>query len=183
MQRKIFYVLVEGSDDERFFGSSWIRSRLMSRGFSEIRVVPYRQLAKAEVNKRIDAYNSLVKKGLAEYVFIADFDKSSSQCISQRKNDLIGQYVRLNAGCILVVREEIESWYVAGQSGVVLRRLGINKTINQTNVLTKEDFERLKPKRFLSTQSFMSELLETFDIPIAKRKNFSFSYFHRKYLL
>lgn len=52
----------------------------------------------------------------------------------------------------------------------------------KTNEITKEQFNKIKPKKFDSDIDFKSELLNYYCIEIAKKKNSSFNYFFKNYV-
>lgn len=71
----------------------------------------------------------------------------------------------------------------AGLDDDACRSLGIKLKDNSTDFITKEDFNRLIPKRFQASRiDFMVAILNLFNIDIAKEKNSSFKYFCDKYL-
>jgi len=55
------------------------------------------------------------------------------------------------------------------------------KPLNDTNEITKENFDELIPKKFASRIDFMQELLTSFKMDIAITKNKSLDYFTQKY--
>jgi len=77
------------------------------------------------------------------------------------------------------VRKEIESWYLAILDDGKCKEFGVPSF--RTDDVTKEQFNGLIPKKFDSGIDFMREILKSFDIEIAKRKNRSFKYFAEKY--
>ena len=71
---------------------------------------------------------------------------------------------------------EIESWYLAGLDDKSCKELGL-KPFKDTDGVTKEDFNKLIPKRFNSRIDFMVEIIKRFTTKTAKQENRSFSYF------
>ena len=53
----------------------------------------------------------------------------------------------------------------------------VSPTLASTDELTKEDFNRLIPRRFDSRIDFMFEILKSFSIETAARRNNSFDFF------
>ena len=110
----------------------------------------------------------------ADYLFFGDID--NFPCITEKKSRIIEKFgERLDINKIYIVIKEIESWYLAGLDDAKLRKLNINETIDNTNNITKEDFERLMPNR-ASKIDFMQRIIELYDIDTAKTKNESFNY-------
>ena len=86
----------------------------------------------------------------------------------------------------MIVKKEIESWYIAGLSDTNLKKLKIKLTAKGkkgdiTGNMTKEKFNKLMPKRFDSRIDFMLEILNQFSLNTAKKRNKSFSYFISKH--
>lgn len=90
------------------------------------------------------------------------------------------QEIGIEKDNIIVVVKEIEGWYLAGLSAKISRKLGIPH-VKDTNDMTKEDFNRLMPKKIGSRIAFMEKILKVYDIEIAKRKNESLRCFLDKY--
>jgi hypothetical protein len=80
------------------------------------------------------------------------------------------------------VIKEIESWYLAGLTAKDLEKLNIDYKKKKTDNLTKEQFNRLIPKKFISRIDFMQEVLKHFHLETAKQNNQSFKYFLEKYI-
>ncbi|MHC4361138.1 MAG: hypothetical protein ACYSTN_10185, partial [Planctomycetota bacterium] len=80
---------------------------------------------------------------------------------------------------VIVIVKEIESWYLAGLDSKNCKKLGI-KVFRKTDNITKEQFDKLRPRKFNSRIDFMIEILKRFSMETAKRKNKSFDYFIAK---
>ncbi|MGB9878320.1 MAG: hypothetical protein ACPLPS_11195, partial [bacterium] len=74
---------------------------------------------------------------------------------------MLNKFRFLNRDRILIVVKEIESWYLAGLCDSNRKKLRI-KHSPTTDDLTKEKFNALIPKKFVSRRSFMQALLDTF---------------------
>ena len=111
-------------------------------------------------------------------MFVVDFN--STPCITAKKREVKGVIKNIDKDRIMVVKIEIESWYLAGLDVNSSKTLGI-ASCNDTNNLTKEQFDRLIPKRFDSRIDFMQETLKHFQMKVAKQKNKSFKYFFEKH--
>ncbi|MFA6332449.1 MAG: hypothetical protein WCX22_05820, partial [Methanoregula sp.] len=90
------------------------------------------------------------------------------------------RFSNLDGGSIVIVIREIESWYYAGISGPLEQELGI-ADLASTDDMTKEDFNARIPRHFDSRIDFMFEILKSFSLETAVRKNQSFSFFVNRY--
>lgn len=167
----VFYIFVEGSDDQRFF-KSIVQSKLEEKYSATIKIIPYARTKKIEIIKLIESINN----GEDDYYFICDID--DDLCIRERKQRNIRIFGEILAEeKIIVVIKEIESWYVAGLSDEKCAEYKIPS--GDTNNLTKEDFDDLIPHH-LDRYTFMMEILNNFCESTAKRKNISFDYFFQR---
>lgn len=85
---------------------------------------------------------------------------------------------------IIIVKKEIESWYLAGITPEGLKTfqlLAKNQRISQE--ITKEVFEAMRPKSFPSTTDFLIEALKFYSLKIGTKNNHSLLYFSQKYQL
>ncbi len=112
-------------------------------------------------------------------IFVSDLN--AAPCVTTRKEKVRERYPDLNDAEIVIVRREIESWYLAGLSADAAAELKVKRPTS-TDGLTKEDLNQLRPKRLDSQLDFLLELLKRFDIEEATRRNKSFEYFRRKFL-
>lgn len=55
--------------------------------------------------------------------------------------------------------------------------------MNDTQTMKKEPFRRTMPNRFHSEIDYMIEILNSYDVPTARKQNTSFDYFAEKYRL
>ena len=126
---------------------------------------------------------SLKKESSSEYIFICDFDAKgdNSICITIRKDKAKKEISNvLESNKILVVKEEIESWYLAGINEFNLNRFKIKQYTN-TELINKEQFVKLIPKKFEKKTNFLIAILKEFDLEIGKNKNASLKYFITKF--
>ena len=165
---RILVIFVEGQDDTQFVESVLIP--LVESSFDHVEVEEYAQKVPSKVNGYISGIK--FRQG-SDYIFIADFDQGP--CITRRKSQLMNQFSSLDSERILIVRREIESWYLAGLNSDSCRDLGIQEP-RQTNDLTKEQFDAIIPQRFDNRTDFMVETLNRYDTNTARRKNESFDY-------
>lgn len=166
----VLFIFVEGPDDERFFES--IVNPLFRKKFSTIKIWKY---SKEKIERRRNFVKS-VKAMNADYIYVTDINKAV--CITAKKEE-VTQKVGIDKDRIIVVVREVEGWYLAGVCGKNLKRLSISE-MEDTNNITKEDLNRMIPKRY-SRILFMERLLSVYDIRTAKKKNESLKYFLSKY--
>jgi len=172
--KKRLFILVEGEDDVRFFGRI-IKPRFVHR-YDSVEIIPYACIKREKVNKFI---KSVAQMG-NDYIFVADIDTERS--VRDKKQILYYRFNDLNGKSIVIVIAEIESWYYAGippESAVAADVV----SLDSTESLTKEDFNRIMPRKFDSRIDFMFEILKSFSMETAVRKNSSFKFFVDRYAL
>ena len=163
---------MEGDDDERFFDR--LISPLYKQICDHVQIWKYSQ----ETTKRVNGFLNSIHAMQADYIFVADLD--DSPCVTAKKERITSQFKKLSEDRILVVCREIESWYIAGLNDDSHREIKIRRSYN-TDHISKEQFNRMMPKRFVSRIDFMQEIMKLFDRETASTKNTSFEYFMRKY--
>lgn len=165
------FAFLEGDDDERFFNSI-LRPRFEAQ-YNCVQTVKYAEWK----NEKVKKYIASIKGMGASYIFLRDIDEIG--CVSEKKLQLAVRYSSLDPNSIFVVVKEIESWYLAGISSSDAKRMRLPWQ-GVTNALTKEQFDALRPKRFISRIDFMVEILRLFSIQVATANNTSFEYFVAK---
>jgi hypothetical protein len=178
MTYKQLYIFVEGDDDERFVNQ--IIKPLM-KNYSFVKLIKYSGLRQQEIVKFIQTFNNQVN---TDYIFFCDLDsRGNALCVTQRKEKEQAKYSNcFDNSKIIVVKEEIESWYLAGISAKNLGLFKI-KPFMDTEAVAKEDFERLIPKNFTSKIDFIIEVLKEYSLEESMTKNGSLAYFIRKFAL
>ncbi len=179
MSYKQLFIFVEGIDDERFVNQ--VIKPVLQAHFHYIKIIKYAVMTKTEVAKLVNTCKQ--KEGLA-YLFFCDMDARGNKdlCISKRKEKEQNKYGNcLEMDRIVVVKEEIESWYLAGIAPVFLEKCKI-KPFTDTENISKEMFEKMIPKNFISPNDFMVEMLKSYSIEQATKINLSFNYFKNKHL-
>ena len=181
MDFKQLYIFVEGPDDERFI-SRVVVPRLQDR-YNHIKFIKYASMAKIAVEAFI---KTCQQKNSYDYLFVCDMDArgDKSLCVTSRKQKEQNKYGRnlLKINKIVVVKEEIESWYLAGITDAQATRLNL-KRLADTTFTTKEAFERMIPKNFVSSNDFMVEILKNYSLEQGMEANSSLKYFAKKHLL
>lgn len=171
--RRLF-VLVEGRDDERFFDAA-IKPLIANR-YEHTEVWRYAERKRIRVAQFL---TSISKMG-ADYIFIGDFD--GGPCITLKKESLMTRYGGLEFERIYIAKAEIESWYYAGLDEEQCSLLGLHH-FDDTESLTKEQFNAQIPSDFQTRTEFMVELLSRYDHSTARRQNTSVEYIHRKFVI
>jgi hypothetical protein len=179
MDFKQLYIFVEGTDDERFIEKA-IKPHLLKR-YAYVKTISYAQLPKNNIEKFIQTYK---KQGSSDYIFLCDLDARGDKtlCVSSKKQSIQNKYGNfLELEKIAVVKEEIESWYLAGISTENITKFKM-KIFEETESISKEEFEKMIPRNFASKTEFMFEILKTYSIDKATELNASLKYFQRKFL-
>jgi hypothetical protein len=173
MKTRLF-ILVEGEDDVRFFGR--IIKPLLIHRYDALEIIPYASIKRSKV----DNFLKSIRLMNNDYIFFADID--TEQSVRDKKQILYSHFSHIDGGSIIVVIKEIESWYYAGLSHESALVLDV-PDLPFTDELTKEDFNRLIPKKYDSRIDFMFEILKYFSIDSAGKKNHSFRFFAERYHL
>jgi hypothetical protein len=179
MDFKQLFIFVEGPDDERFVNKI-VLPHLQTK-YSFIKLIKYASMTKNAVEALIKTCKQKVSY---DYLFMCDMDArgDTSYCITSRKSKAQNKYGQLlETSKIVVVKEEIESWYLAGITTEQAARLKI-KRVEDTSVTTKEEFENMIPKNFISPNDFMVEILKNYSLEQGMAANGSLNYFAIKYL-
>ena len=82
---------------------------------------------------------------------------------------------------IIIVKREIESWYVAGLKQSDAESLNVVYRTN-TEQVSKKMLENMRPAKFMTRAAFLLEILNKFSMDMAKKNNPSFAYFCDKHL-
>ncbi len=167
--RKLF-ILVEGLDDARFFDK--IIKPIFEKKYNEVMLFQYAQRKK----EKVDAFLKSIK-AMGDYFYVKDIN--DAPCVTAKKQK-IQDKLNIDKDRIVVVIEEIESWYLAGLDNAGSKKLGMRPLVT-TSHIAKEQFDNLRPKKFDSRIDFMLEILKRFSIKTAKDKNRSFRYFLQKH--
>ncbi|KYK27551.1 MAG: hypothetical protein AYK19_06735 [Theionarchaea archaeon DG-70-1] len=173
MGYKALYIWVEGDNDLRFFEN--ILKPLFEKKYNYVQIRKYKEKMKKE---KIDNFLEGIKAKGDSYIFVGDIN--THPCATAKKQELKRTYKKVDENRIVVVKKEIESWYLAGLDKKSSENLGA-RYLNDTDNIIKEQFNSMMPRKFDSRMDFMTEILKFFSIDIAKQKNESFKYFIEKY--
>jgi len=173
---KRLFILVEGSDDTRFFEHSI--KPLFEAKYDVVQIIAYARMKK----EKVKGWLASIEAMKADCIFAADIN--SDPCVTQKKKTIVSEWgVNVAKARMVVVIKEIESWYLAGVTDARCKTLKLKLlSVQHTNNITKEKFNSMIPKRFDSRIDFLLELLKRYSVPTAKRKNRSFSYFYDKHI-
>lgn len=169
MGYKRLFIFVEGNDDKRFFNR--IIKPIFEKKYDWVEVIQY---AQDSPKWRVDFLKS-IQSANADYIYVADIN--NKPCVSAKKQAIQNELKDIDENSIIIVKMEIESWYLAGVDDTNAKKLKICTYIT-TDTLTKEQFNCLTSG---SRINFMSEILNCFSLEGAKQKNNSFKYFMEKY--
>lgn len=172
MTAKRLFVFVEGIDDERFFLA--VVLPVIQHRFLDIAVIRYAGMKREKLGNFLQSVQSMG----AAYLFVADQDYHP--CVTRRKDALITQYALLTPERIVIVKPEIEAWYLAGLDKHACRHIKV-KEPKTTNTLTKEQFDALIPAHLTRLQ-FMLAILDIYSFDTGTSKNASFKYFAHKHM-
>ncbi len=106
MAYKQLFIWVEGPDDMRFFNA--IIKPLFAEKYDWIEVRSYAERKK----EYVAAFLKSIQAMGADYIFTADIN--SAPCITKKKQNLLEIYPNANEAELLIIIQEIESWYLAG---------------------------------------------------------------------
>jgi 3,4-dihydroxy-2-butanone 4-phosphate synthase len=114
----------------------------------------------------------------ADYVLLGDINDHPDE--EAKKQDLVHTFRKADKEKIVVVIKEIEGWYLAGLDEENSKKLGI-PYLDNTDHITKEQFNNMRPGNFDSEIDFMVEIIKHFSVETAVKKNKSFKGFFKRY--
>ncbi|MDR0911085.1 MAG: hypothetical protein LBM96_00610 [Methanobrevibacter sp.] len=161
-----FYIFVEGDFDELFLERILPEIRDITT-INDIRIIKYQQKKNIKVTKHIKG----IKKRNQNYLFLSDLDSHRFPCYTLKKEKIIKSY-GVEENKIVIVKEEIESWYYSGLKDKSLIKNGLNY------YCSKEEFKKAISKDY--DLNFMQNLLKLFDLNLCIKNNESFKYFINK---
>lgn len=160
------FILLEGIDDERFVNS--VFKPFLDKKYKWVKTYTYAR----KTQKEVCAFLRGIQNMNADYFFFKDMD--FCPCITVSKQKATEKYQDLKETKIFVVVFEVESWYLAGLDNKKTKDFGLK--IKQTDKITKEQFEDMIPKQFVSKVDFMQEILKEYSISKGKSRNRSLEY-------
>ena len=169
---RILWLLVEGADDRRFCRDILIP--VFQPTFDHVDIWDYSE----EQNSRLTRLLQSVDSMNADYLLFGDID--DRPCVTATKEYITRGIPRLEWDRIVVVRREIEAWYLAGLDEAAHRELGLARVRNIDEV-AKEHFDRLVGGEEEHTNA-MVEILRHYDVEVARQRSPSFRYFWQKHV-
>ena len=161
----MLHIFFEGPDDERFF------TKIYGKYFGDFKPIQYSGWPPAKINNFIRSISCMPD---SDYIFLGDAD---GKTIDEKKDLLIHRYSHLDNNKVFIVQYEIESWYYAGASAEICRKLKLKSFIHNTDSLKKEDFNATLPQKG-DRKFIMAQILEFYEIELAISRNQSLSYFN-----
>lgn len=169
MDEKRLIIFVEGPDDQRFF-EKIIKPKLEPK---KVEIRSYANLKKSKLKSFVHSLNQMGVK----FYFTADLDESP--CVASKKKMLVRKHPFIKKECILIVKKEIESWYLAGLN-TQSRKKFCPKPMGNTELVGKEAFNKLILRKRSPRLISMIEILDGFSFSEAKMRNNSFGYVIQK---
>ena len=174
MALRRLFIFVEGSDDVRFF-ETIIKPRL-EHTFESVELITFACTKSVKVDRFIRGINAMNHS----YIIVTDIDLEQS--VHAKKKIILSRFTEADYQNVMVIIQEIESWYLAGINDTGAKALGIHVPA-RTDFVTKEHFIRWTPRYYPSKIAFMIEILKFFSLSVAVEKNKSFRFFIEHYVV
>lgn len=168
----MLWLLVEGTDDIRFCNA--VLKPNFEVVYNHVETWEYSQPKDSKTTTLIQSINSMP----ADYLMLGDIDERP--CVTATKEDLSLRFPVLSWDRVVVVRPEIEAWYLAGLDQLALQELGIQR-VSDVDSVTKEQFDRLVGGKVHHTNT-MIEILKHYNVEVARQRSQSFNYFWGKHV-
>lgn len=169
MSFKQIYFFVEGYYDKLFIER--VVKPILENSYQDVGIW---EIAGKRTEQVVNFIRSLESMG-ADYFILKDIN--SSPCITASKEKIQIRYSQTSIlNKLIIVIKEIESWYLGGLTEIGYQALNISP-VDDTNHLTKEIFDSMRPKQIGSRLDFLQQILTHYSIDTAKSKNDSFGYF------
>lgn len=166
------YIYIEGAHDDIFVKSILYEHVWNTMGI-DLHPIPYAQKPPKKICK------SIKSKYKYEYLFLSDLDSQYHPCITSMKEKRVNEYNGLKYSKVIIVKEEIESWYLAGVDTSV-EKFKDWKIPPQTDNITKEDFDKIYKNSFDIKTDCLKEIANHYNFDLAVKRNKSFNYFLNK---
>ena len=128
------FIFIEGKHDKIFV--DYVLSDYLSKVKSmDVFPIPYAKKSPSRINKNIKSKSN-------HYLFLSDLDSNETPCITSKKESRTNKYSYLDSDRIIIVKEEIESWFLAG----IDSQLDQFKNFvipNSTDLITKDEFDEM----------------------------------------
>lgn len=167
------FVLVEGDDDERYFKNVLVPR--LEKVYDHVQTWQYAR----RKNEKIGNFLRAIRQMGADYLYIADLDDVS--CVTARKNAVTDSQPEVSDGRVVVVVREIEGWYYASVGPALAENLDVRQ-MDETEGVTKEQFQEMIPGDYDSRINFQAELLNHYSLDEAVSRNQSLCYFVERFI-
>lgn len=171
----VLYLFVEGPDDRRFVER--ILGAYVTRDHERVHYIEYAEMADRDLKATI----RVAIKPHHRCIFTHDNDGCPS--IEQRISAILRDHPDLQPCHVAIVRQVIESWYLAGLPDEDAKHLHVERLAN-TNDVNEEAYrhatERISRRSALELKV---EILNRYSIPQARERNHSFDQFFRRYCM
>lgn len=163
------FIFIEGKHD-KIFVDYILSPYLLKEKSMIVHPIPYSKKNPSKINRNIKSKSN-------HYLFLSDLDRNETPCITSKKNSRIRKYSNLDSDKIIIVKEEIESWFLAGIDSN-LEQFKNLKVPDNTDSITKEDFDEMLEKHSIDNKNnFLIEVGKNFNLKLACERNTSFKYF------
>lgn len=163
------FLYIEGNHDE-IFANLILADFLRQSKSIELWPIKYAEKPPKLINKDIKS------KSDYNYLFLSDLDNEEHACITARKEDRIKNYKYLDWSSIIIVREEIESWYLAGID-TSLDQFSSLDVPDNTEGIVKETFDEMIKDISEYKKDALIEIAKNYNFDLAVKRNKSFKYF------
>lgn len=160
------FLYIEGDHDE-IFANFILADYLRQSKSIELWPIKYAEKPPKLINKDIKS------KSDYNYLFLSDLDNEEH---TARKEDRIKNYKYLDWSSIIIVREEIESWYLAGID-TSLDQFSSLDVPDNTEGIDKETFDEMIKDISEYKKDALIEIAKNYNFDLAVKRNKSFKYF------
>lgn len=165
----ILFIFIEGKHD-KIFVDHILLNYLLNKESILVYSIPYSNKSPSKINREI-------KSKANNYLFLSDLDRNQTPCITSKKELKLNRYCNLDSNRIIIVKEEIESWFLAGIDSSINQFKHFNIPPN-TDLITKEDFDKILKEHSIDNKiNFLIEVSKDYNIELASKRNSSFNYF------
>ena len=158
----------------RFF-ETIIKPRF-EHAFDSVELITFACTKSVKVDRFIRGINAMHHS----YIIVTDIDFEKS--VNDKKITILSRFSEADYRKIMVIIQEIESWYLAGIDDANAKALGIHAPA-RTDFVTKEHFIKWIPRYYPSKIAFMIEVLKHFSLSVAVEKNKSFRFFIEHFVI
>lgn len=171
---KILYIFVEGDDDEIFL--KFFFKKYLSH-FEKVYFWKYAQKKKTD---NVKFLKSIKQVSEWDYLIFADYDSKNS--LRERRREVQYKFENeLDDDKILIVIDEIESWYAAGIDFRYFDLKGL-RFLKDTQRVTKEFFNSQCLTKYHPKTNFLIEIMKHFQLKQSLSRNLSLNYTYNKLL-